>query len=131
MAENVSSYLTVLLSDNENLKNWLTNYLNVKISLEATYKDSKGNLAELISPEEKKQMIDTIAMFRAFATRIKISINVLKDKFLIDIKNQIEEDYKLIKESTLHNYDVCERYVQYISDMLNSQLNVSATFKAQ
>ena len=131
MAENTASYLTVLLNDNENLKNWLTSYLNLEISIKAKYGDVKTDLTKEILPEEKKSLVDTISLFRAYATRIKVSIDVIKNKFPENITNEIEEDYKIIKSAPLPAYDVCERYVQNINNELNKQLKVASTFTSQ
>ncbi len=131
MTENSSSYLTIILNDNENLKNCLTTYLNVLVVMKATYSDVKTDLSKVINPAEKKQMVDAVSMFRAYATRIKVSINVLKDKFPEEVAKEIDADYKMIKEEPLPIYDACERFVQNINDMLGKQLKVAANFSTQ
>lgn len=132
MAENTVSYLTILLNDNEQLKNLLTSYLNNKLALEAEYaKDVKVDLSKALKPEEKRAMVEIISMFRAYATRIKISINVIKNKFPDIVYSQIEEDYNKIKSLPLPEYETCERFVQNINDMLGTQLQVASTFRPQ
>lgn len=126
------NYLTVLLNDNENLKNLLTAYLNTLVAMKAVYEKTGGEtteqyqsrLMQTVKPEERQILINITTGFRAYATRIKISINTIKGNLPTPTLAQLEEDYEEIKSKPAPNYDVCERFVQNVNDLLMKNLNV-------
>ena len=131
------NYFTVLLNDNEYLKNLLTAYLNIIIDLNARYPKSSDENGEqysvrvenLIPPEEKQGRLNTMNGFRAYATRVKISINTIKTNLPKETLEQLEEDYNVIKTVRMPNYDYCERFVQNVNDLLMNNLNVQSIVK--
>jgi hypothetical protein len=135
--EDSNNYLNILLNDNEQLKNNLTVYLNTLVALKAIYSPQKEELPEqyrarlmqTVKPEERQAMLNTIMTFRAYSTRIYISMNTIKDKINSSLLAQLGEDYKEIKLSPMPNYDSCERFVQNINNFLMVSLDIGIKFK--
>jgi len=132
--DNAASYLSILLNDIEQIKNYLSAYNNQILFLQAKYpaKEIEDNLrqtAKIMDDQEKLALIQTIGLFRTYSTRAYISFNSLKDKFNVDSKakiTRIEVAYKKIKTIAIPDYEIAEDFVQALSDITVNEINVQA-----
>jgi len=137
--DNASSYLSILLNDIEQIKNFLSAYNNQILYLQARYpaKELEDNIrqtAKVMSDQEKIELINTIGMFRTYSTRAHISFNSIKETFKIkqkEILEQIDANYKIIKSVAIPNYEACEQYTQALSDITAREINVQALVNTQ
>lgn len=137
--DNASSYLSILLNDIEQIKNFLAAYNNQILYLQARYpaKELDENIrqsAKIMSDQEKISLINTIGMFRTYATRAFIGFNSIKETFKNDNKPVLEEidsNYKIIKTISIPNYEACEQYTQALSDITAREINVQALVGTQ
>jgi hypothetical protein len=134
--DNAQTYLTILLQDNEQLKNLLSGYLNSILNLMAKYpkkypEDTPDawakELEKQVTPDEILNRMNTISYFRAYATRVYISLGSLKKAETIDKETlkRVEEDYSEIKTNPKPDYNACERFVQEVNNILSEHINVS------
>jgi hypothetical protein len=135
--ENAINYLTILLQDIENTTNFLTAYhnliLNIKYSHSPDGLKDWNIISRELQSEEKEQLIDKVAMFRAYATRTKIKFSSIAKYFKGDKKekaNLILDDYEEIKKNPLPNFDKCSSFVQSINDLFVDEINVQVLLNA-
>jgi len=132
--DNAGSYLSILLNDIEQTKNFLAAYNNQILFTQAKYpsKELDDNIrqsSKVMGESEKIQLINTIGYFRTYSTRAYISFNSIKNKFNAsssELIGQIEESYNTIKKTPIPDYDSCERFVQGLSDVTVKEINVQA-----
>lgn len=134
--ENAVSYLTILLTDLEQVKNSLSTYNNTILILKANYaSDIDPNqdenfykrLTKKMGDLEKNQLATTISYFRAYATRAYIGYKSIEPKLKDTNKKEIiESTYKIIKTNVMPDYDIAEAFVQALNDIFVIEINVQA-----
>jgi hypothetical protein len=133
MENSAYSYFTILLNDLEQAKNFLASYGNLLINFNALYgNETTEQLSQKMSEQEKNVLTEKIAYFRSYLVRTMISINSLKlgskDKEKL---KQIDTLYNSIKKNSVPKYDDCELIIQYINDLVVSEINVSGILNAK
>ena len=139
--DNATSYLTIMLQDNEQLKNYLAGYLNNRLALKALHapkpmenqEQYELRLAKEITDQERQGLINVTSLFRGYATRMETNINSLirrikkEEEIKLDqeMLNQIEEDFKIIENNSAPDYVACKRFVQNINNFLEDNINVA------
>jgi len=137
--DNANSYLSILLNDIEQIKNFLAAYNNQILYVKASYpsqelEDNVRHSAKTMSDQEKLAIINTIGLFRTYATRAYIGFNSIKDSFKSKNKKileDIETNYQLIKTVPIPNYEACEQYTQLLSNITAKEINVESLINIQ
>ncbi len=139
--EQAVNYLTILLQDNENLKNMLSAYLNSILNTIASHtkEEEESNeafaerLMKTMSQTEREQILSVISMFRAYATRANISFTSIEKKVPVNpiMKQQLISDYKIIKTNPMPSFDNCERFVMNMNDFLGDAINLQAMLNSK
>jgi len=137
--DNASSYLSILLNDIEQTKNYLSAYNNQLLFLQAKYpaKDLDDNMrqsAKVMADAEKIALVNTIGMFRTYATRAYVGFNSIQEKFNVKSSSKItliKDSYHKIKTVPMPDYEDCENFVQALSDISVNEINVQALINTQ
>jgi len=129
--ETALNYLGVLLNDIEQLKNNLAQYNNLVLMLEAQYGAdlSITKLSKTMNENQKVAIINTVGLFRTYATRTFIGYTSIKKSFSnLDesVEKQIESYYKTISRTAVPDYDDAETFVQLLSNLFVNEINVQA-----
>lgn len=137
--DNASSYLSILLNDIEQTKNYLAAYNNQILFLQGKYpgnelQESLSNASKLMGDQEKTMLINTIGFFRTYSTRAYIGFKSIQKKFDISAKqkiSEVEDCYQIIKKHSIPSYEKCELFVQSLSDITVNEINVQALVNTQ
>jgi hypothetical protein len=129
--ETALNYLGVLLNDIEQLKNNLAQYNNLILMLEAKYGVdlTVNKLSKTMGEQERVAVINTVGLFRTYATRTYIGYSSIKKSFINldpETEEQIEKHYKVISRTAVPNYDEAETFVQILSNLFVNEINVQA-----
>ena len=144
--DNATSYLTIMLQDNEQLKNYLAGYLNNRLALKALHapkpmenqEQYELRLAKEITDQERQGLINVTSLFRGYATRMETNINSLirrinkEGEIKLDevMLKEIEEDFAIIENTAAPEYKACKRFVQNINNFLEDNIDVGQVLGA-
>lgn len=128
---NALNYLGILLNDIEQSKNNLSSYNNLLLILSMSHgvNDNPMKLAKLMNDGERNAIIQTVGLFRTYATRAYIGYTSIKQNFTkqsTESKDTIEETYSKIKSQAIPDYDDSEKFVQLLSNLFVEEINVQA-----
>ena len=129
--DSANNYLSVLLNDIEQLKNHLASFNNVLLNLQSKYGiiDDDNKLGKSLSEQEKNVLLQTIAMFRAYATRTVIGFNSVKTKFASleeDKLQRILKNYSIVTSTSIPDYEISSILVQDLSDIFVAEINIQS-----
>lgn len=135
------TFLTILLQDNQNMKNQFAKYRNTRVTFNSKHQPNpnepddeyKKRLTQLANDQENEELIADANNFRAYLTLANINFNSIKKDMKIkkeDLTN-IESAYKHITTTLIPDIASSETYVQAINDLLAEYINVAALINAQ
>lgn len=139
--ENATTYITLLLQDNEQLKNILGAYLNTMLLIEAKaprLKDEQQEvytrrLAGLIDSNEKNTLIALANNFRSYALRCVSSINSIQQTPTWEEKkiDLIKEKFGVIETQLLPPYSDLKIFSQEVNDLVVKNINLNLFLQSQ
>jgi hypothetical protein len=135
MDEQAVNAVSVLLQDNEQLKNQLTFYQNTLIYLKAKHPQIPSEeqdkyayrLALSLNDAERNALLDASGKLRAYAMRINIQLNsiiALTKNISEESKTKLAEGYKEIEEKHAPGMEKAEQFVQVVNDILNETIDI-------
>lgn len=135
MDEQAVNAVSVLLQDNENLKNQLTFYQNTLIYLRAKHPQLPGEehdkyayrLALTLNEAERNALLDASGKLRVYAMRINIQLNSiinLTKNISEESKKKLDEGYTEIETKHAPSMEKAEQFCQVVNDILNETIDI-------